>query len=136
MSDDRTNDLTLDSPGFSDFEDFFGPASSTAPAAAPNSADQLQQDARSAGRRTVDPIAAAEHISQDYRRYLKTMLRPSNSLISEAFFTAVDTAESLTTGPILQLTPPYASGNSPQTLIDQGVLQKSFTQLDSAIPLD
>ncbi|WP_187119895.1 DEAD/DEAH box helicase [Corynebacterium provencense] len=136
MSDDRTNDLTLDSPDFSDFEDFFGPASSTAPVAAPNSADQLQQDARSAGRRTVDPIAAAEHISQDYRRYLKTMLRPSNSLISEAFFTAVDTAESLTTGPILQLTPPYAPGNSPQTLIDQGVLQESFTQLDSAIPLD
>jgi ATP-dependent helicase YprA (DUF1998 family) len=57
-------------------------------------------------------------------------------MIADAFFSAVDTAESLTTGPILQLTPPYAPGNSPQTLIDQGVLRNSFTQLAPAIPMD
>lgn len=124
-------------PDFPNFEDFFGPDAATSTAAGvPDNAEQLQQDARSAGRRTVDPITAAEHISQDYRRYLKTMLRPSNSLISDAFFTAVDTAENLTKGPILQLTPPYAPGNSPQTLIDKGILRGSFTQLASTIPME
>lgn len=129
-----SDNLTPDVPNFEDFFDL-DDATSTA-TGVPDNAERLQQDARSAGRRTVDPITAAEHISQDYRRYLKTMLRPSNSLISDAFFTAVDTAENLTTGPILQLTPPYAPGNSPQTLIDEGVLQESFTQLSSAIPME
>ena len=65
-------------------------------------------------RRNIDPIAAAARIDSDYRRYLKTLLRPKTPTLRTKLNEAVDNATSLTKGPILDLTPPYAPGKSPE----------------------
>ena len=73
-------------------------------------------------RRNIDPIEAASRIDSDYRRYLKTLLRPKDPAIRASLTHAVDSAESLTKGPLLELTPPYVPGSTAQQLIDQGIL--------------
>ncbi|MGP6173773.1 DEAD/DEAH box helicase [Corynebacterium sp. A21] len=134
----------MPTPDSNNFDDIFAdwdvdPSSdsstkSQTTAATVNEMDRAE--AQSAGSRNIDPVAAAESISQDYRRYLKTMLRPSNELISEEFYRAVDQAPNLTKGPILQLTPPYAPGSSARKLMAEGVLDESFASLGSNFSLD
>ena len=84
----------------------------------------------------VDPVAAAQKLENDYRRYLKTLLNPREPQIASAFFDAVDTSGTLAKGPILQLTPPYAPGETARQLIDAGVLCPGFERLASTVPLD
>ncbi|MGP5577341.1 DEAD/DEAH box helicase [Corynebacterium flavescens] len=85
-------------------------------------------------RRNIDPIAAADRIDSDYRRYLKTLLRPKNEKIRSALVRAVDEADSLTKGPILEMTPPYVPGSSPQHLVEEGVLSPSISELGRSLP--
>lgn len=98
--------------------------------------DSSLHTAELASARNIDPVAAAKSISADYRRYLKTMLRPSNEAIAREFNRAVDTAPNLTKGPILQLTPPYAPGKAARDLIAEGILSPEFATLDHALKLD
>lgn len=114
------------SPGPS-FEELFGSAPS--PLEEKSTPEHGNQTTVEVDSRNIDPVAAAEDISADYRRYLKTMLRPSAPAIATAFSSAVDTAVNLTKGPILQLTPHYAPGHTPEELISAGVLGPSFAEL-------
>lgn len=85
----------------------------------------------------LDPLAAGSAIEASYKRYLKTLVAPRDVHLASAFETAVDSAQMLTHGPMLELTPPYAPGASLAGLIDEGVLCASFRELDGpALPLD
>lgn len=84
----------------------------------------------------IDPLAASARIDADYRRYLKTLLSPGDPAIRAAFHDAIDATDSLSKGPYLQLTPPYAPGASAGELIDEGLLSESFARLNENIPMD
>jgi ATP-dependent helicase YprA (DUF1998 family) len=85
----------------------------------------------------LDALAAAQQIESSYKRYLKTLLSPRDSLLANAFDDAIDSTRLLTKGPLLELTPPYQPGATPQELIGEGVLHQSFADLHSdAVPMD
>jgi ATP-dependent helicase YprA (DUF1998 family) len=85
----------------------------------------------------LDPLHAAQRIKDSYKRYLKTLLAPSDPLMASAFEQEIDASQLLTKGPLLELTPPYALGASPRDLIEDKTLHPTFEQLNSnAIPMD
>src|SRR5699024_12839994 len=85
-------------------------------------------------RRNTAPLEAASRIDSDYRRYLKTLLRPKDPAIRASLTHAVDSAESLTKRPLLELTPPYVPGSTAQQLIDQGILSEAIKELGETLP--
>ncbi|MHA2788202.1 DEAD/DEAH box helicase [Corynebacterium sp. S7] len=84
----------------------------------------------------IDPIVTADHISKDYRRYLKTFINPAEPEIARELSRAIDESTVLDKGPILQLSPAYATGRSPQQLIDERILTPGFAKLNAEIPLN
>ena len=84
----------------------------------------------------LDPLETARQIEDNYKRYLKTLLVPREPLLANAFEEAIDSTRLLTKGPLLELTPPYETGRTPQELIDEGVLHADFQRLHSdALPM-
>ncbi|MEE2032318.1 DEAD/DEAH box helicase [Rhodococcus chondri] len=79
----------------------------------------------------LDPLATARQIDETYKRYLKTLLGPSDPAMAAAFDTAIDETRLLSKGPLLELTPPYAPGKSIPELIDEGVLRPGLAALYS-----
>jgi len=77
----------------------------------------------------LDPLVAARQIDESYKRYLKTLLGPSDPAIAAAFDTAIDDTRLLTKGPLLELTPPYAPGKSIPELIEEGILRPGLAAL-------
>ncbi|OZC67242.1 DEAD/DEAH box helicase [Rhodococcus sp. 06-462-5] len=77
----------------------------------------------------LDPLAAAEQIDGSYKRYLKTLLGPSDPALANAFDEAIDDTRLLTKGPLLELTPPYAPGKSLPDLIAEGVLRPGLADI-------
>ncbi|GAB3690712.1 DEAD/DEAH box helicase [Corynebacterium nasicanis] len=120
---------------FPSFEELFPPEEFDLPEASLSPAEAERLQALNASSRNIDPVAASDSIIRDYRRYLKTMLRPSNSRIAQEFHRAVDEAPNLNKGPILQLTPPYAPGATAEELIQQGILHDSFRSLSPVFSL-
>lgn len=85
----------------------------------------------------LDPLEAAKEIEGSYKRYLKTLLAPRDEKLATSFDAEVDSSDLLTKGPILEMTPPYATGATCRELIAEGVLHPGFAALDSAaLPLD
>ena len=85
----------------------------------------------------LDPLVTGAQIEAAYKRYLKTMVAPSDGAMAEAFESTIDETDLLTKGPMLELTPPYAAGASLRELIDEGVLHPEFVTMDSAaVPID
>lgn len=121
---------------FPDFDALFSDQDFDSPAPHESAAEESQLTAQIASSRNIDPAAASQSISEDYRRYLKTMLQPSNLAIASEFYRAVDDAPNLTKGPILQLTPPYAPGQTARELIEEGLLESSFISLEGNFKLD
>lgn len=88
-------------------------------------------------RQTLDALAASELITSSYRRYLRSLLPIRDPKIAAALNTEIAKSPVLTKGPLLEVTPPYASGASLATLIDEGVLDKAFRDIHSAaLPLE
>ena len=77
----------------------------------------------------LEPLVTARQIDETYKRYLKTLLGPSDPAIAAAFDRAIDESRLLTKGPLLELTPPYAPGKSIPDLIDEGVLRPGLADL-------
>lgn len=85
----------------------------------------------------LDPLEAAKQIEGSYKRYLKTLLAPRDEKLAGAFDAEVDDSDLLTKGPILEMTPPYATGATCRELIAEGVLHPGFAALDGpALPMD
>ncbi|EOM74217.1 hypothetical protein Rrhod_4360 [Rhodococcus rhodnii LMG 5362] len=80
-------------------------------------------------------MQVASQIEIVYKRYLKTLLDPSDRALADAFEAAVDGSRLLTKGPLLELTPPYEPGATPRQLVDEGVLHKAFLT-SGVLPVD
>ncbi|HEX7162261.1 MAG TPA: DEAD/DEAH box helicase [Trebonia sp.] len=85
----------------------------------------------------MDVIATAEHLSLTYRRYLRSLLPVRDPDLARSLRDAIDGSPLLTKGPVLEATPPYATGASLRDLISGGVLPSGFARLGGpALPLD
>lgn len=79
----------------------------------------------------LDPLETAKQIEGSYKRYLKTLVAPRDEQLAAAFDAEIDASTLLTKGPILEMTPPYETGATCRQLIDQGVLDARFANIDS-----
>lgn len=83
------------------------------------------------GNINLDPLAASEAISKDYRRYLASLLPMRDDALSTALEQAIATSRNLVRGPFLEATPPYAPGLSIQELVEEGVLPRAIERFSS-----
>ncbi|GAA1569882.1 DEAD/DEAH box helicase [Dactylosporangium maewongense] len=87
---------------------------------------------------TVDPLATTSAIRDAYQRYLHTLLEPRDPQLAAALNQAIqrEITEGVVKGPLLEASPPYATGATLRELVDEGVLHQRFTDLGSGVPLD
>ncbi|GGL27963.1 DEAD/DEAH box helicase [Planomonospora parontospora] len=85
---------------------------------------------------TLDPLATSGLITDSYRRYLRSLLPVREPRIAEALAAEITRSPMLTKGPLLEATPPYATGATLERLVEEGVLDPAFRSLESpALPL-
>lgn len=89
----------------------------------------------------IKPLATAQAVTETYGLYLKSLIRPKNQNIFSGLNKCIDDSikseGGIVKGPFIEATPPYVSGSSIKTLIDEGVLSKEFEKLNSlSLPID
>lgn len=85
----------------------------------------------------IDAISASKQIKETYRRYLKSLISVRDAKLNAALIKELSNNTILEKGPYLEATPPYRPGSSIRSLIDEGVLSRSFQELTSThLPLD
>ena len=87
---------------------------------------------------TLDPIKTSDRLETSYSRYLRTTLRPRDQRLEMQLENLLKLPEHrLGKGPILQASAPYQRGSSIRQLVEQGVLNTGFLQLDpNSFPVD
>ncbi|MEU9887673.1 DEAD/DEAH box helicase [Sphaerisporangium sp. NPDC051011] len=86
---------------------------------------------------TLDALATSTLIIETYRRYLRSLLPVREPRISAALAEEITRSPMLTKGPLLEATPPYQTGATLGSLIDEGVLGREFRMLAGpALPVD
>jgi ATP-dependent helicase YprA (DUF1998 family) len=87
---------------------------------------------------TLDPLATSDAIVTAYQRYLRTLVEPKDSQLAAALEAAIGEAigDGVTKGPLLEATPPYATGANLADLISEGVLHPGLASLGPGLPLD
>ena len=86
---------------------------------------------------SLDPLVTSRMLEATHRRYLKSLLPLREPLLATALAQAVDASPMLSKPPLLEATPPYATGATLRELIAAGVLDSKFTDLASSyLPLD
>lgn len=83
----------------------------------------------------LNAIETTENIRQAYIQYLKSMFFFRNKELKENAIAALE-KEQLLKGPYIEITPPFETGKTIQTLIDEGVLCKGFERLKDHFKLD
>ncbi|MEV6493283.1 DEAD/DEAH box helicase, partial [Actinoplanes sp. NPDC051633] len=85
---------------------------------------------------SLDPLAASGMLEATHRRYLKSLLPLREPTLARALARAVEDSAMLSKPPLLEATPPYATGATLRELIAEGVLDGGFTNLASShLPL-
>lgn len=83
----------------------------------------------------VDPIALSETIASSYRRYLGSLISPSNVSINRALRGELRSARSgpsaMVKGPYLEVTPAFKRAETTRELISSGDLSPEFAELES-----
>ncbi len=74
----------------------------------------------------IHPIKTTARIRAAYISYLKTIKPFQDARLRQEFSNALEEENMLVKGPYLELTPPFASGLSPQQLMDKGELSPGF----------
>ncbi|WP_370012882.1 DEAD/DEAH box helicase [Nocardiopsis sp. LDBS0036] len=74
----------------------------------------------------INPIEVSDLISSTYRRYLRSLMPLRDPALDAALREQIDTSPLLSKGPLLEVTPPYATGATPRQLIEEGVLSSGF----------
>lgn len=84
-----------------------------------------------------DPLAASDLITTGYRRYLRSLLPVRDPRLARELDEQITHSPVFTKGPLLEATPPYQAGTTPNGLLTEGVLNPAFRALGSqALPLD
>lgn len=83
-----------------------------------------------------DPIVTARNLDEAYRAYLGSTLRFANPGLQGQFEEQMLTKGILSKGPLLEATPPYSSGATLQSLVDEGVLSQGVLRLGAELPAD
>lgn len=86
----------------------------------------------------LDPVVASAAVVAAYQRYLRSLITPRDTRLAIALHSAVTSAigTGVTKGPLLEATPPYASGATLQKLVAEGVLHPDVSSLNATIPFD
>ena len=84
----------------------------------------------------LDPIATASHLSETYRRYLKTVFPLRDQTLRKQYWRALDEPGTVTKGPLLEAQPPFLHGRSVEQLVEAGILDSEFRALSgSSLPI-
>ncbi|MBX6383124.1 MAG: DEAD/DEAH box helicase [Microbispora sp.] len=86
---------------------------------------------------TLDALSTSGLIVESYRRYLRSLLPVREPRIAAALAAEITRSPMLTKGPLLEATPPYATGATLRELMREGVLDPAFKALGGRhLPLD
>ena len=86
---------------------------------------------------TLHPITTTKTIRDAYLRYLKTAFPLDDAALRKGYWEALEQPEMLVKGPMLESSPPFATGRSIAQLVADGVLHSEFQHLCSdALPWD
>src|SRR4051812_41349811 len=89
------------------------------------------------GSGTIDPIVTSESVRESYVRYLRSLFSVRDAPLARALERAIEHQSALTKGPILEATPPYATGATLGELIKEGVLSQGLGGIcTEALPLN
>lgn len=77
----------------------------------------------------LNPVAATEAIAQSYRSYLATVFPLQDRRLQMQLKSELNRTEYLVKGPILEATPPFASGASLARLVEEGVLPRDLLKV-------
>ena len=83
---------------------------------------------------SLDPVSTSLDLTKRYLSYIKTTFFIRDDEIRKKFEEALS-EEKISKGPILEVTPPFVSGQSISSLVDEGILSSEFLHIKSdAIP--
>jgi ATP-dependent helicase YprA (DUF1998 family) len=75
---------------------------------------------------SIQPISTSHHIRERYKRYIRTTFDIRDAEFAELFNQQLSADEEFFKGPYLDAMPPYRSGASIQTLVEEGTLSRRF----------
>jgi ATP-dependent helicase YprA (DUF1998 family) len=75
---------------------------------------------------SIQPISTSRHISERYKRYIRTTFDIRDAEFARLFHEQLSADEEFFKGPYLDAMPPYRSGASIQTLVEEGTLSRRF----------
>lgn len=85
----------------------------------------------------LNPLQTTDLVRGSYLRYLKTIYPFQDEDLRDQFWLALEAPDLLVKGPLLEASPPFASGHSIEQMVLDGVLHPRFRSLCSAaLPLD
>ena len=83
---------------------------------------------------SFSPVEASEHITEKYKRYLKTIFSIDNEIYNNQFCNLLSDQKSLAAGPYLDVSDSFEKGKSISELIEEGILAEGFRKIN--IPLE
>ncbi len=83
---------------------------------------------------SFSPVEASEHITEKYKRYLKTIFSIDNEIYNNQFRNLLSDQKSLAAGPYLDVSDSFEKGKSISELIEEGILAEGFRKIN--IPLE
>lgn len=85
---------------------------------------------------SLNPIETTEYITDIYSSYLRHVFQLNSESLQKKFHTEL-TSDKFIKGPILEITPPFETGNTLEDLIQDGILSTEFRKLScDELPLD
>lgn len=86
---------------------------------------------------SLDPLKATSAIEEKYLDYLETTFALNDSELHQELVSELKKPGRFSKGPILEVTPPFETGNTLLKLINEGLLSNEFTKLQvNELPLE
>ena len=81
----------------------------------------------------LDPLVATAAIKEKYLDYLETTFALSDEELQRELVAELKKPGRFGKGPILEATPPFAQGGTLRDLIEEGILSREFTKLQTEV---
>ncbi len=79
----------------------------------------------------IQPISTSQHISERYKRYIRTTFDIRDAEFARLFHEQLSADEEFFKGPYLDAMPPYQPGASIQALVEKGTLSRLFAPAEN-----